>query len=69
MLAIGQNFDGVPEAVAVALRGLAKYIAAHDALAGGGSPPENAPPEKGESAYHTHPTADGDPGGRRYYGD
>ena len=71
VLAIGQNFDGVPEAVAIALRGLAKFIAAFDgkAGAGAGGADEQAPPERSESAYHTHPTADGDPGGRRYHGD
>jgi hypothetical protein len=70
VLAMGEHFDGVPVASITMLRGLARFIGdARAGMAGGGGSPEDAPPERQDSAYHTHPTAEGDPGGRRYHGD
>jgi hypothetical protein len=63
ILAMGQHFDGIPEACTTMLRGLARFVG--DARAK--QTPENAPPD--QSAYHTHPTADDDPGGQQYHGD
>jgi hypothetical protein len=53
ILAMGQYFDGVPQACVVMLRGLARYIS--DARAAGGGTAENAPPPAAQSAYHNPP--------------
>lgn len=51
ILAMGQHFDGVPEACVIMLRGLARFIGAAAATP---PPPENAPPD--QSAYHNPPS-------------
>jgi hypothetical protein len=55
ILAMGQHFDGVPEACVTMLRGLARYVGAARAKAGV-VPTENAPPDPAASAYHNPPT-------------
>lgn len=53
VLAMGQRFDGVPEACVMMLKGLARFIGA----AVPEPPPENAPPATEASAYHNGPEA------------
>ena len=55
IVAMGQYFDGVPQACVVMLRGLVRYIG--DARAAGGGTAENAPPPAAQSAYHNPPAA------------
>jgi hypothetical protein len=59
IVAMGQYFDGVPQACVVMLRGLSRYIS--DARAAGGGTAENAPPPAAQSAYHNPPTGGGAP--------
>lgn len=63
ILAMGQHFNGVPEACVTMLRGLARFVG--DARARAGAPPapapENAPPAADQSAYHQPPTSSEEP--------
>lgn len=51
ILAMGQHFDGVPEACVIMLRGLARFIGAAPTPAETAAA-ENAPPPAEQSAYH-----------------
>jgi hypothetical protein len=69
VIAMGQKFDGVPVACVTMLRGLVRFMSAAENAA----PPENAPPDPEQSAYHepdpnvVYPPAEGS--GNRYQGD
>ena len=55
IVAMGQHFDGVPEACVIMLRGLARFVGDARARAGDAASPENAPPPPEQSAYHNPP--------------
>ena len=54
VLAMGQHFNGVPEACVTMLRGLARYVS-NAKTDNPATQPENAPPPPEQSAYHQPP--------------